>query len=255
MYGRVFRVSSASASQHCWRKSSPYSSFTNLKFPGQMSADTRWKLTPPAPTIAPALLGSDDVPDWVSYTTPLAPNSIRNGQAYVTHYLPIKSRSENYCEHWIRPAWQNAATGAPATWTNELIHFAMDNHLIYWGRYVGRDVLPYGHYDAVVAAGLEQRQARREGRDDRIFGKDLEPDGSIPWLNSSVAISTEVKKVLPPEGVEWLFLRFFTVQLKDNRMDEQIYLLDVDGEVVAIMHHQVHVVPALSKSKDKKAKI
>ncbi|KAI1767761.1 thioesterase-like superfamily-domain-containing protein [Hypoxylon sp. FL1150] len=60
----------------------------------------------------------------------------------------------------------------------------------------------------------------------------------------TVVLNLDVKKTLPPEGVEWLFLRVRSTSIKNGRMDLEVVILDMAGEVVALSHHVVLVVGA-----------
>lgn len=60
----------------------------------------------------------------------------------------------------------------------------------------------------------------------------------------TVLLNLEVKKLLPEEGVEWLFVRTRAKQIKNGRYDLEIVVLDEAGDLVAISHHVVMVVSA-----------
>lgn len=49
-------------------------------------------------------------------------------------------------------------------------------------------------------------------------------------------MSLEIKKVLPPEGVKWLFMRARAKEIKNGRMDAEIFVLDESLELVALSH-------------------
>lgn len=53
----------------------------------------------------------------------------------------------------------------------------------------------------------------------------------------TLLLNLDVKKVLPEEGIEWLFVRVEAKQIKNGRMDLEIVILDEKGELVALSHH------------------
>lgn len=53
----------------------------------------------------------------------------------------------------------------------------------------------------------------------------------------TVLLNIDFKKPLPEEGVEWLFVRCATKQIKNGRMDLDIVILDEGGDIVALSHH------------------
>jgi len=75
----------------------------------------------------------------------------------------------------------------------------------------------------------------------------LEPerlDNSKIFWYPTVLLNLDVKKALPPEGVEWLFARVQAKQIKNGRLDLEVIILDETGDVVALSHHVVMVLPA-----------
>jgi acyl-CoA thioesterase FadM len=53
----------------------------------------------------------------------------------------------------------------------------------------------------------------------------------------TVLLNLDIKKALPAEGVEWLFVRVATKQIKNGRMDLEVVVFDEGGEIVALSHH------------------
>ncbi|OIW22529.1 hypothetical protein CONLIGDRAFT_222272 [Coniochaeta ligniaria NRRL 30616] len=60
----------------------------------------------------------------------------------------------------------------------------------------------------------------------------------------TVALNLEVKKALPAEGVEWLFMRETTKMVKNGRFDLEVVVLDARGELVAVATHVNMIVDA-----------
>ncbi|MCJ1438944.1 hypothetical protein MMC27_008334 [Xylographa pallens] len=76
------------------------------------------------------------------------------------------------------------------------------------------------------------------------------PD-SIPWQHRkghlwypTVLLNLEIKKVLPPAGVEWLFVRVRAKQIKNGRMDLEVVIMDEVGGLVALSQHVCLIVVA-----------
>lgn len=64
-----------------------------------------------------------------------------------------------------------------------------------------------------------------------------------PTLNMSI----EIKKRLPAEGLEWLFIRVRTKQIRNGRMDMEVVVLDETGDIVALASH-VNLVLGLARN-------
>jgi len=60
----------------------------------------------------------------------------------------------------------------------------------------------------------------------------------------TVSLSLDIKKALPPEGVEWLFARVRAKQVKNGRYDLEVIIMDETGELVALSNHVVMVMDA-----------
>lgn len=71
----------------------------------------------------------------------------------------------------------------------------------------------------------------------------------------TLLLNLEVKKVLPPEGVEWLFVRVRPKQIKNGRMDLEVVILDEGDNIVALSQHVCLILDAarnMAERKDKK---
>lgn len=53
----------------------------------------------------------------------------------------------------------------------------------------------------------------------------------------TLVLNLDVKKSLPPEGVEFLFVRVQAIGVRNGRMDLQITIRDAGGDLVALGHH------------------
>lgn len=69
----------------------------------------------------------------------------------------------------------------------------------------------------------------------------------------TVALNLEVKKALPGEGVEWLFLRVTAKQIRNGRLDLEVIVLDEQGELVALSSHVNLIVDGARNTAGRKA--
>lgn len=58
----------------------------------------------------------------------------------------------------------------------------------------------------------------------------------LSWY-PTVVLNIDFKKALPEAGVEWLFVRAVTKQIRNGRMDIDVVILDEDGDIVALSQH------------------
>jgi hypothetical protein len=215
---------------------------TNLAAPRQISTQTGWQLNPsPLPVSIKEL--EDDAPSiWSGYLAPFDPSTYRKPHSYVRFYLPIERKSRHYMDQWVTPGWKDDCSPNGAVWTNEIIHFIVDNSLPILNDLLDTDG-NFDIYNKIVKAGLLQKKARSEGKDDRLWGEGLTDSELVfPWIISTVSISTEVKRLLPKEGCKWLFMRSTVKDIIDNRMDLEIVLMNEKMELVALSQHICQIV-------------
>jgi hypothetical protein len=60
----------------------------------------------------------------------------------------------------------------------------------------------------------------------------------------TVLLNIDVKKALPKEGVDWLFVRTQSKMIKNGRLDLEVTVFDETGDVVCLSHHVVLVLGA-----------
>lgn len=58
----------------------------------------------------------------------------------------------------------------------------------------------------------------------------------------TLLLNLDIKKALPDEGVEWLFVRVDSKVIKNGRMDLDIVIMDKEGDVVALSQHVAFAV-------------
>jgi hypothetical protein len=63
-------------------------------------------------------------------------------------------------------------------------------------------------------------------------------------------MDVELKKPLPEEGVEWVFVRSRAKTIKDGRMDLEVWIFDPEMDVVAVSHHVCFVIALKPKGKN-----
>ena len=129
-------------------------------------------------------------------------------------------------------------------WTNELVHFVLDNAVPTLNDLVGLDGAE-GMYGKLIKTGLQQGEARRRGSHEAIHGEGIDIDRG--WIVSTSAISTEIIRLLPEEGIKWLFMRCVTRSVLNNRTDYTIDLLDSNGDLIAVSHHCMTAISTKQK--------
>lgn len=202
----------------------------NLQVAKGLSFPTPYTLDPPPPPANIAKLADNTDPLWVSCIYPYHADSFFKASTHLRFVVPIKGPPHpSISDIWLTPVY------AEDTFTNEMLGSVID----YWPRMVEnyRSGSPYG-ISGLAARGL----CAMHGFPSEDFSQQT-PQYRYPTLSMSL----EIKKVLPPEGVQWLFLRARAKEIKNGRMDAEIAVLDEGLELVALSH-QVSFIVDMAKS-------
>ncbi|MCJ1405617.1 hypothetical protein MMC11_008845 [Xylographa trunciseda] len=185
-----------------------YITHTNIATEAGISLPTNWSLLPaPYPAKVP-LLNANHEELWRNYSE-MPFLSFRKASAKIDIFIPRKGQ----LDHSIADEWIRFRNGEQFT-MNSLGYVA--------------DAFPQ-----IVESFREHAQ------------------DSIPWQHRkgkmwypTVLLNLEIKKILPPEGVEWLFVRVRAKQIRNGRMDLEVVIVDDGGELVALSQHVCLIVGA-----------
>jgi len=172
-----------------------------------LSFSTSWSLKPaPLPVSLPRLLENKDENWCLQSEMPFA--SFRKATRKTEFYFPREGQKyRSRADEWIR-----LKTGEK--WTNTTLGYVSDM----WPMPVEAFINEENPYDV-------KNNSHSKLNRTRTF-----------WY-PTVLLNLDVKKVLPEEGVEWLFVRVETKTIKNGRMDLEIVILDEGGDIVALSHH------------------
>ncbi|KAL7628308.1 hypothetical protein AAE478_002508 [Parahypoxylon ruwenzoriense] len=186
-----------------------YVTHSNMDTESGLSLKTGWSLhppPPPQPTDFAALGAAGEDANWVEQTDKPFPN-FRKVSNRMRMFLPRGGQVlPGLVDEWLRLT-------SGENFTNESLGLVSD-------------MFP-SLIDGLWASELNGRH------------------GSPPafWY-PTVLLNLDIKKTLPPEGVEWLFVRVRAKSIRNGRMDLEIVILDDGGEVVALSHHVALVLGA-----------
>jgi hypothetical protein len=182
-----------------------YITQSNMHTLSGISLPTSWSLIPSPYPADISRLKDDSDPHWkLQAEMPFA--AFRKASVNVDFYLPRKGQLEkSITDEWIR--FSNGER-----FTMESLGYVADMFL-----------------QVVEAYRGEQKPGQKKW-----------PSFWYPTL----LLNLEAKKVLPPEGVEWLFVRVRAKQIKDGRMDLDVVIQDESGDLVALSQHVCLVLGA-----------
>ncbi|THV44658.1 hypothetical protein BGAL_0599g00050 [Botrytis galanthina] len=109
-----------------------------------------------------------------------------------------------------------------------------------------------GGQAATVQAGLEQKREREMG-----VAKIVDAESGsyrAPAMIASLATSIEIKKLLPPGGTKWLFMRAQAKEIKNGRLSMEVMVFDEGMELVALSQQLCPIIE-LSRAMANKQKL
>ncbi|KAF2738062.1 hypothetical protein EJ04DRAFT_541502 [Polyplosphaeria fusca] len=236
---------------------------TNLALPGK-TLNTNWELSPPPPLVDLSSLDTDSDPAWTLHHLPLDCQGLYTAPAYIKNYMPLSlMEGSPYIEHWMSPGWDCSPLGSrdprlpEARWTNGLLQWAVDMTVPILGNFLETEHVRQKNFNLARfrTVALKQRAARQAGRAN--WRQVDEPGGdSLDTLEESViqttlTMSTEIKRRLPDEGVRWLYVRSEAKSIQNGRLDVHVVLFDEKMRLVAISNQVAVVIPTVGKAAKK----
>lgn len=214
-----------------------YITMSNLANEQGVTLPTAYQLHPPPfPVDLDALASTGDDKYYSLRRVEPFPSFRRAGRHCQMHLVrpemkPV-DRPKSIVDQWIR-FYPHRQLGR---WTNDAFGYIVD----IFPQIVEQYVNPHLEDKADHAENVNDEKLREEPR--------------AKYWYPTLVLNLDVKKLLPPEGVEWLFVRIQAKAILNGRFDLDVEIFGVDGELVALSTHASLVVDAtrnLSKRKNK----
>ncbi|EGY16493.1 uncharacterized protein VDAG_07657 [Verticillium dahliae VdLs.17] len=71
------------------------------------------------------------------------------------------------------------------------------------------------------------------------------------WWYPTLVLNLDIKRGLPAEGVEWLFMRTMAREIRNGRFDLEVTILDEQGNLVALASH-VNMILSMARNMKKR---
>ncbi|KAJ9626351.1 hypothetical protein H2203_003983 [Taxawa tesnikishii (nom. ined.)] len=184
-----------------------------------ISFETGWKLHPAPYSVDMTALRAGKDSQWQEQTSmPYA--GFRKASRNVRFFFPKEGqllRSLN--DQWI-------CMGTGEKFTNDSLGFVADM------------------FPQVIESYRNGSDPYSVGKEESSTEEDKKKRGMAKFWYPTVLLNLDVKKALPEEGVEFLFVRTRAKQIKNGRYDLEIVVLDETGDIVALSHHVCLVLSA-----------
>ena len=202
-----------------------YITFSNLNTESGLSLPTKWSLHPPPPSSDITKFSNNNDPNWELHTgTPYA--EFRKATARAQFVLPRSGQPEySIADEWIR--FSNGER-----FTTESLGYVVDMS--------PQIVEGYRGSDGVISANPLKTNDIPKTHTTNL--NEIKRSGLAVYWYPTLLLNLEIKKLLPPEGVEWLFVRFRAKQIQNGRMDMEVVVLDEGGDIVALSQHVALIV-------------
>lgn len=190
---------------------------SNIASETGLTLETEHKLLPPAlPADLPTLLSTGADANWKRRESEPFPN-FRRAAKHVRFHL-MKRRPVNLPrsigDQWVH-FFPNEQRGK---WTNDSLGFVVDMFPQIVESYVNPAV----------------EEASRRGQD---VGKVMKNEPTAKYWYPTLSLNLDVKKLLPEEGVDWLFTRVRARAIRNGRFDLDVEVRDADDDLVALSTH------------------
>ena len=197
----------------------------NMNTEKGISYTTDFVLNPPPPVANITRLLDDSDPQWLSWTYPWSPKSYLNAATHIRWFAPVNGvQHTSIINLWLTPIAHNDS------FTNETLASIADQ----WS-----PVLENYRSDSPFTS---ERLASATKANDTAVG--IDPN-TPPFKYLTASMSLEMKNVLPPEGVRWLFLRAQAKEIQNGRLDAEILILNETLDLVAISHQVSFIITGL----------
>ncbi|KAJ0161878.1 hypothetical protein CTA2_5454 [Colletotrichum tanaceti] len=182
-----------------------------------LTLETAWSMTPPARPADPALLALDRDPHWARRTRLNArATSFARAHNNLEHYLPREAMPRGVLDVWMR-------LKSGERFTNASLGYVVDAN----------------------PTVIEAWRPKPDDEDQTPFRS-----GEMFWY-PTLALNLDVKKALPADGAEWLFVRSAAKVIRNGRLDLEVTVLDEGGDVVALSTHVNMMLPAERNMKER----
>jgi len=205
-----------------------YITQSNLTTESGLSLPTHWALSPPPTSVSSAVaLRRDGDPNWTLQKHRPFSTFRKVGQHVNTYLLREAPAEKAIVDEWV------CFSREDQRFTQESLGFVSD---------LFPQIVEHRYSAADVAAGLRGDEALsgtiqlQDADSQKPLAENLKNEWARFWY-PTVLLNLDIKKALPAEGVEFLFVRVRAKQIKNGRFDLEVTILDESGDLVALSTH------------------
>lgn len=193
-----------------------YMTNSNMATETGVSYDTEWGLHPPVawPKDLVAMEQGKD-PHWQERKE-LPYSEFRKASRNTRYFFPSKGQpSPSIVDQWLK-----MKTGE--RFANSAVGFVADL---------------FPQIPEVLSSGYDPYAVELEKLDDSGKVVETKRKPTAKFWYPTLLLNLDIKKRLPEDGVEWVFMRVRTKQIRNGRYDLEVIVYDETGDMVALSHH------------------
>jgi len=201
-----------------------YITMSDMSAEEGLSLDSGYKMSPePLPVSLSALIEGKDANYVKRGRDPFA-DYRRAGQHMAMHLMRPETRPAHFPKAMIDQWVLFRPQGKEGRHTNNALGYVVDIFPQILERYVNPEL-----EEACLGHDLsaEEAEALIKNR----------PQPHAKYWYPTLVLNLDVKKLLPEEGVQWLFVRVQAKKIQNGRFDLEVIILDESGDVVALSNH------------------
>jgi len=182
-----------------------------------MSHVTGYSPTPAPPPIDFDRLLANTDPNWIRYQVSYKSDTMNKALSNYMAAIPKTPNADKAIkQQWVAPALPGQ------TWTTDMLGLVVDAAIPAVENFYADS--PH----STKATADKCVITARNGPPEEI------PQWSAPRFYPTVNMSMDIKKVLPEQGVKWLFVLVRTKDVREGRFDNLVEVWDESGELVAL---------------------
>ncbi|KAI9818149.1 MAG: hypothetical protein M1827_000774 [Pycnora praestabilis] len=181
---------------------------------------------PPSPAIVAKLKDGTDAHYAAQLTMPF--EKFRKASQKVIFFLPRDGQKmRSLADEWL--CFRNGER-----FTNESLGFVAD---------MAPQIIE-AYREKTEPRAVRRNKGEETQAEGQPKGQEVDKQWWAKYWYPTLLLNLDIKKALPEEGVEWLFVRARAKKIEKGRMDIEFVIMDEGGDLVALSHHVAFILSA-----------
>ena len=198
-----------------------------------VSYDTGYQLNPEPAKVDLRMLETGSESRWVGWGFPWHFQSVLKAHTHIRSFVPKDGPPRpNVTDLWLTPSSTH----------DSFITQTLGSVVDFWHR------TPENNLSTAAWSNASIVRTAQQVAEGSVEITDIGRNPPPHWY-PTLSMNLEIKKLLPPGGVKWLFIRAQTKEVQRGRMDAEVMIFDRHMELVALSHQICFVIENAEVSK------